>query len=319
MNPPPPSAPVALTPTTAAPVAGTSSVNNSRNKVPRPIAAVGSWADDTTATFPSTSSVLGDGSDTEDENANEVSAPFRVPHLWWKGRVTGPRIDVLLPVPMLLDNGAHIVLIHTDLVKKLGLCHRLLPEPETVNVAVKTSNALSPTTLTEWVKLSVTSEDGLWTSKTIHALIALNLCTLIILGLPFLIHNNIVTDHAAQTCIDKIKDYDLLNPQMPPPLKQKKLKLKEQFKQVQTNQKLLLVDLKKVLAVQQQLISFDYVKPVDIMGAINTQIETLSGLAELLHHEDQLKTEYHDIFELILHVDLLPTDVEARIKLKDTE
>jgi hypothetical protein len=65
---------------------------------------------------------------------------------------------------MLLDNGAHIVLIHIDLVNKFGLrCHPL-PEPETVDVTVKTSNALSRTILTEWVKLSVTSEDGLWTS-----------------------------------------------------------------------------------------------------------------------------------------------------------
>jgi hypothetical protein len=65
--------------------------------------------------------------------------------------------------------------------------------------------------------------------------------------------------------------------------------------------------------------SFDYVRPVDIMGAINAQIETLSSLAELMHHEDQLKAEYHEIFELIPRVNLLPTDVEACIKLKNTE
>jgi hypothetical protein len=104
---------------------------------------------------------------------------------------------------MLLNNGAHIVLIHADLVMKLGLCHRLLPEPETVDVALNSSNTLSRTTLTEWVKLSVTSLDDQWTSQTVCALMALHLCTSIILGLPFLTHNSIVTDHAARTCIDK--------------------------------------------------------------------------------------------------------------------
>ena len=103
--------------------------------------AVSLWADDTAATFPSASSALRDGSDTKEEDADEVSAPFRAPHLWWKACISGPNTDFPLTIPMLLDNGAHVVLIHTDLVNKLGLCRRLLPEP--VDVAVKSSTALS--------------------------------------------------------------------------------------------------------------------------------------------------------------------------------
>ena len=112
---------------------------------------------------------------------------------------------------MLLDNGAHVVLIYTELADKLGLCHQLLPEPKTVDVTVKSSNELSQTTLTEWVKLSVTSLDGQWTSHTVHTLVMLNLCTAIILGLPFLLHNFIVPDHATHSCIEKHNNYDLLN------------------------------------------------------------------------------------------------------------
>ena len=104
--------------------------------------AIGSWADDTTATFPSALSVLGDGSDTENEENDEVSAPFQTPHLWWKACVDGPNTNSPLAVPMLLDNSAHIVLIHTDLVDKLGLHCQLLPEPETVDVAVNSLNEL---------------------------------------------------------------------------------------------------------------------------------------------------------------------------------
>ena len=129
----------------------------------------------------------------------------------------------------------HVMLIHTDLVMKLGFCHRLLPEPETVDVAVKSSNALSYTTLTEWVKLFITSLDDQWTFWTVHALIALNLCTSIILRLPFLTHNSIVTNHAAHTCINKWKNYDLLNPLCLPLPKCKRPKLKDHWsKFVQT-------------------------------------------------------------------------------------
>ena len=53
---------------------------------------------------------------------------------------------------------------------------------------------------------------AVWTSKSVTALIAPGLCVPVILGLPFLIHNCIVTDHAAHTCIDKNLNYDLLNP-----------------------------------------------------------------------------------------------------------
>ena len=89
------------------------------------------------------SSALEGGSDTEDKDADKVSAPFHAPHLWWKACISGPDTEFPITVQMLLDNGAHIVLIHTDLVNNLNLCHHPLPEPETVDITVKTSNALS--------------------------------------------------------------------------------------------------------------------------------------------------------------------------------
>ena len=49
--------------------------------------------------------------------------------------------------------------------------------------------------------------------------------------------------------------------------------------------------------------SFDYVKPIDIMGAVNAHVETLTHLTELIHHEDQLKVEFCEIFKPIPYVD----------------
>ena len=65
--------------------------------------------------------------------------------------------------------------------------------------------------------------------------------------------------------------------------------------------------------------SFDCVKPFDIVGAVNKRIETLTHVTKLMHHEDQLKAEYHEIFEPIPHTNLLPMDVQAQIKLKNAE
>jgi hypothetical protein len=82
-------------PVVVAPAAGTNTNNNGTGNRAQPqlIAAVGSWADDTAAAFPSASSALGNGSDTEDEGADEVSAPFRAPHLWWKACRAYSRFD----------------------------------------------------------------------------------------------------------------------------------------------------------------------------------------------------------------------------------
>jgi hypothetical protein len=79
-------APTATTPApvTNVPITSTSSANyTSQNRAqPWPVAAVGLWADDTLATFPSTSSALEGGSDGEDEDSDKVSASFCAPHLW---------------------------------------------------------------------------------------------------------------------------------------------------------------------------------------------------------------------------------------------
>jgi len=65
-----------------------------------------------------------------------------------------------------------------------------------------------------------------------------------ILGLPFLSHNNIVVDVSACTAIDKKCDFDLLHPK-PPPRRVKK-KIKEFFKELQQDRKLMIMELNMV-------------------------------------------------------------------------
>jgi hypothetical protein len=70
--------------------------------------------------------------------------------------------------------------------------------------------------LTEWVKLTLRDPSAYWTAKTVCAIVAPGLCSSVILGLPFLTHNNIVIDHNSCTTIDKSMGFDLLHPTPPP-------------------------------------------------------------------------------------------------------
>lgn len=76
----------------------------------------GNSADTVNAVLPS--AVL-EGSDSD--RSDDVSAPFRVKHLRWDCLLSGPLSDTPLPVRSLIDNGAHIVLVHPDVVEKTGL------------------------------------------------------------------------------------------------------------------------------------------------------------------------------------------------------
>lgn len=51
--------------------------------------------------------------------------------------------------------------------------------------------------------------------KTVCALISATLCVPVLLGLLFLKHNNIVIDTESHIAIDKIMNFDLLQPPIP--------------------------------------------------------------------------------------------------------
>jgi hypothetical protein len=153
----------------------------------------------------------------------------------------------------------------------------------------------------------------------VRAIVAPGLCAPVILGLPFLSHNNIVIDHAARTAIDKTSNFDLLNPVPPPPPPPPKTKLKDLFQQVQQAQKLMVAELKWVLSIRHHECptADDTVKPFDTVAAVQTRIETLAAQEKLSSLGRQIVNEFADVFNPILHIDKLPTDVYCCIKLKD--
>jgi Aspartyl protease len=145
------------------------------------------------------------------------TTPFNVPHLFWDCVVNGPLVDKPQPCHALLDHGSHCVLISESWVNTLGLRRRKLPKPEVVELAMQDDK--KEFVLHEWVKLQLHDPSNYWTSKTVRAIVAPGLCASVILGLPFLSHNNIVIDHVACTTINKITGFDILHPVplLPPP------------------------------------------------------------------------------------------------------
>lgn len=114
-----------------------------------------------------------------------------------------------------------MVLIRPDLVKKLSLPVRTLKTPEIMDVAIRNGKEKKKLKLNEFVILSATSQDQVWSSKWVHEIITSNLCMPIIFGLPFLSHNHIVIDHLLCSCIDKKTGYDLIHPDVVLPLPKK--------------------------------------------------------------------------------------------------
>jgi hypothetical protein len=97
------------------------------------------------------------------------------------------------------------------IVEQLGLQIHTLKEPEIIDIALKDLEGKRKMELKNFVILDATSIDQQWHSKHIHTP---NLCMPIIFGLPFLSHNNIVSDHALCSCIDKKTGYNLIKPEM---------------------------------------------------------------------------------------------------------
>jgi hypothetical protein len=175
--------------------------------------------------------IIGNSTDSEDSDVshpivpspivpshspNSV-APFHVPHIFWHCMATGPSTEFPVVLKALFDHGSHAVLISETFAMQLGLHHRRLPTPATIELAMQSDNKKVEVQLNEWVKIHFSDPSSLWLSKLVREIVAPSLCSPIVLGLPFLSHNNILIDHAMCTAIDKSCSFDLLNPVPPSP------------------------------------------------------------------------------------------------------
>ena len=258
--------------------------------------------------------------DYSDISGHDLSCPLCSKHLLWDCQINGLISDFPVTTHVLIDNGAHLILIHPELVNQLGLRKYQLHKPETDDVAFGNKKK-QKTELYHYVKLSLTSLDSEWTSCTVRVLITPGLCAPIILSLPWLIHNLIVTDHTAWTCIDKKNSYDLLNPPtvVPPPAC--KLCLWEHFEETKADKKLALAELMLVCNDHLKNSKFkpEVIELFNVVAAVQSCIEALAVADALIKNEQKLKAEFKCIFKPIPHVNDLPRNVIAEIHIKNAE
>jgi len=245
---------------------------------------------------------------------------LHIPHLYWRCLAYNAPNRFPLTFDAFIDHGSSTVLISEEYVAKLSLHHKRLLEPYSVELAMEKNGQKVNIKFSEYVKVQLHDPSTFWTSKSVRAIIAPSLCAPMILGLPFLVHNDIVVDASSRTVIDKKCGFDLLNPVPPAPTKlPPKKKLKDFFKELHADQKQMVAKLNMVCNdhLQHTQYNFEQVKPVDVLTVIRQQIEVLAAQKELERLGIQIKNEFRDVFSEIPHLDELPTEVFCRIKLKD--
>jgi hypothetical protein len=177
--------------------------------------------------------------------------------------------------------------------------------------------------LHEFIRIAPFAPTSAWVSCTIKAIIAPRLCVPLLLGLPFLTANQILIDFASCTAIDKHCNYDLLNPPARKPNRvvisnwqERKIKklLKEEFGVVLLE----LISVCHGRLAEGKCVPED-VKPLNVAALVKDCIELLAFQEKVGMSESELLAEFQDVFEPLPHVDKLPTNVTARIKIKNAE
>ncbi len=257
---------------------------------------------------------------------SNATVPFSMEHLIWHCSIENcsPVFPVtFVNVRALIDDGSHLVLIWPQLVQKLNLCICQLPQPIKITVALKNA---APTTLTSWVKLKLYNQQKAWTSCTVHTIVVPDLCSDIILGLPFLTANNLIIDPTECSVTDKLSGFDLLHPPVPvfklssapDPILAHKHIISSNAATSRSLPFHMLPPLETTFNVQTDHV-YNTLHDADVVTAVCMCIEVLKFQTRLTEMGEDIKTKYKDVFEPIKNVDELPTDVTCSIKLKNAD
>jgi hypothetical protein len=169
-------------------------------------------------------------------------------------------------------------------------------------------------------KLKLHDRDSWYSAQTVRALVAPSLCHPIILGLPFLHHNNVTVNVRDSSAINMTANFDLLHP-VAPPVHKPIVKLRDVISTNIANRKLLLKELKEICAMHRPVIDArcEPVNGINVIAAIRGCIEQLAGEEHLAKLNLKVHETYADMFKPIPHVDEMPDAVQCKIKLKNTE
>lgn len=254
------------------------------------------------------------------EVCDDSAMPFELPHFVWNANLRGPASTV--SHPLLIDDGCPFVLIRADVVIALALKERHLPKPQQMSVAMSEG---SPQIFTASSYCKVGPEDplGAWSSRSVRALVVPSLCFPMVLGIPFLAHNFLVTDYSSRTVIDKTSGFDLMNPSAPCPRPlctspvQRCCKIVATYEDTLELKKTVLIEFRGYVCDHPELLMSDPVHPIDVAAVVHARVEQLSEMERLTKLGADIKARFADVFGDIPHMEELPTDITCNISLKD--
>ncbi|TFK80401.1 hypothetical protein K466DRAFT_605369 [Polyporus arcularius HHB13444] len=148
--------------------------------------------------------------DSEHVPLSQLPSVFPSPHLIWHTHVTSSISDSPI-IESMIDSGATVNLISESAVNEHSLCHRKLLHPMPFTDAFTGDG----TPAMEYCRISLSSENGIYSSCTVHAIIVPTLCYPLILGVPFLDQNHLLIDMHNRELWDSSNGVNILNPQVP--------------------------------------------------------------------------------------------------------
>ena len=159
-----------------------------------------------------------DFNDASDQSIMSVSAPLKCEHLLWNCTLNGPKGSHT--VTALIDSGTHMVLMRPIIAAQLGLTPLPLTTPQSVNIALSQTTAL--TAFTHYVELEPCTMNRKFQSNRLQAVLANNLSVPLILGMPFLVTNCVTCNYAKRECNVSVngENYNILSVVAMPAVKQ---------------------------------------------------------------------------------------------------
>ena len=100
-----------------------------------------------------------------------------------------------------IDHGFHAVLIYKTYTEHLGLHKKLLPQPESVELAIKLQGKKVIIKMKEYMKLGLSDPSNCSTAQTVCTIMMPGLCMPIILVLPLLSYNEIIVNVREHTAL----------------------------------------------------------------------------------------------------------------------
>ncbi|THG99428.1 hypothetical protein EW026_g2928 [Hermanssonia centrifuga] len=225
------------------------------------------------------SCVLSSGNDDWSSDSEYVLPTLSLPHILWNARLH-TFSGLSDSVPMLIDSGSTIVLIREDLAISLNLprcnLHKLFHYKGTFGEDVWSA--------TKCCKLRVSTINSSWMSITVRAIIVPELCSPVILGLPFHAINKLFIDPENHTLIVKSTGRDLLQPgpvaspcnTCPKSVQQREKRIAEQAEQELVNEtetlEQMFLDLQRNDMVKELKLRFGERGPSSIVGLTHDEI-----------------------------------------------